>query len=225
MTHESMRARHRSVGYPDDVSWLAATVYDITLDAAERACLSNWRSELMREFEGNVLELGAGTGLNLDHYPAGVSAMTLVEPDRSMRLRLERRLLVGSRTNRATVVDAFSESLPLENASFDIVVGTLVLCSVKSVERTLAEARRVLKPGGTLAFIEHVAAPQRTFRRRSQIGLEPIWSAVSGGCHLVRDPRSAIEEAGFEPVEITEREILGVPWFLKSAIAGTWRLR
>ena len=208
------------------MSWLTAAIYDATLYAAERACLADWRSELLGGLRGNVLELGAGTGANLDHYPASVSSVTLVEPDRATRHHLERKVSLGARSDRVTLLPApaVAESLSVESGSFDAVVGTLVLCSVKDVERTLLEARRVLRHGGTLALIEHVGAKERTVRRRWQTWLEPVWSAVSGGCHLLRDPRVAIERAGFEPIRVEERELRGVPGFIKSAFVGTWKV-
>ena len=206
------------------MSWLTAAVYDATLYAAERACLADWRSELLGGLRGNVLELGAGTGANLDHYPASVSSVTLVEPDRAMRHHLVRKSSLGAFGDRATLLPDASESPSVESGSFDVVVGTLVLCSVKDVERTLLEARRVLRHGGTLALIEHVGAKERTVRRRWQTWLEPVWSAVSGGCHLLRDPRVAIERAGFEPVRVEERELRGVPGFIKPAFIGTWKV-
>ena len=206
------------------MSWLTAAIYDATLYAAERACLADWRSELLGGLRGNVLELGAGTGANLDYYPASVSSVTLVEPDRAMRHHLVRKSSLGAFGDRATLLPDASESLSVESGRFDVVVGTLVLCSVKDVERTLLEARRVLRLGGTLALIEHVGAKERTVRRRWQTWLEPVWSAVSGGCHLLRDPRVAIERAGFEPVRVEERELRGVPGFIKSAFVGTWKV-
>lgn len=218
-----LRAPHRSVGYVDAVSCLTATIYDCTLYLAERTCLADWRSEVIGPLHGDVLELGAGTGLNLDHYSPHVTSVTLVEPDPAMRHRLERRVSRSAASKRTRVCKEPSESLSFESECFDAVVGTLVLCSVDSVERTLAQARRVLRPGGTLALIEHVVAPERTVRRRWQNSLEPVWSVVSGGCHLLRDPRSAIAKEGFEPLEVSNREMTGVPGFIRSAILGTWR--
>lgn len=220
-----MRAPRRAVGYLVPVSWLTATVYDYTLHSAERACLGGWRSELLGPLHGNVLELGAGTGLNLERYPEDISSVTLVEPDPAMRHRLKRAVSHSALRLRAHVIEASAESLSFDSGSFDAVVGTLVLCSVSSVEQTLAEAKRVLRPGGTLALIEHVSAPQQTNRHQWQKWLAPAWSGLADGCQLLRDPRCAIESAGFETVRISEREMKGVPWFIKPAIVGTWVLR
>jgi len=204
------------------VSWLTATVYDLTLLGLERRCLSRWRSELLGPLRGDVLELGAGTGLNLEHYPASVNSITLIEPDAAMRRQLNGKLSKSALAARAQVGDSPAESLASKSASFDAVIATLVLCSVQNVELSLREARRVLRPGGTLALIEHIAAPEKTPRRRWQKLLEPAWSVVSGGCHLLRDPRRAIEEAGFEPVRVCECELRGAPGFIKPAFIGVY---
>ena len=190
----------------------------------ERHCLSNWRSELLASLGGDILELGAGTGVNLDYYGSRVQQLTLLEPDPFMRRRLARRLAGHSRDACTHVLDAMAEALPLGDATVDAVVGTLVLCSVTDIPHTLAEVRRVLKPGGTLALIEHVAAPADTRRRRWQRRFAPAWTVVSGGCHLLSDPRPALDATGFKPVQVTERELRRVPGFMKPAIVGTWTI-
>jgi ubiquinone/menaquinone biosynthesis C-methylase UbiE len=190
----------------------------------ERYCLASWRSDLLSLLDGDVLELGAGTGVNLDYYQQGnLSSLTLVEPDPFMRRRLARKLGQTSIAKRTKILDSGAEVLPLGDASVDAVVATLVLCSVRDVARVLGEARRVLRPGGKLALIEHIAAPMGTRRRRWQNCLEPTWTFLSGGCHLLRDPRPAIETNGFRPHQVLERELSCVPGFLKSAIAGLWK--
>jgi ubiquinone/menaquinone biosynthesis C-methylase UbiE len=217
------RALHVGVGYLDEVSWLTAKAYDFTLAGLERSCMSRWRAELLSQLHGEVLELGAGTGLNLEHYPADIESLTMVEPDRAMRQQLRRRLSNSPICTRIRVDDSPAERLQSPNESVDAVVGTLVLCSVQSVEQTLQEVRRVLRPGGMLALIEHVAAPENTCRWRWQKWLEPTWRFVSDGCHLLRDPRQVIEASGFELTQVTERELQGVPGFIKPAFIGTWK--
>jgi len=185
--------------------------------------MSRWRSELLSQLCGEVLELGAGTGLNLEHYPADVRSLTLVEPDRAMRQQLRRRLSNSSIQTRIRVDDSPAERLHAGSDSVDAVVGTLVLCSVQSVEQTLQEVRRVLRPGGTLVLIEHVAAPENTWRWRWQKWLEPTWRFVSDGCCLLRDPRQLIGASGFELMQVKECELQGVPGFIKPAFIGTWK--
>ena len=139
-----------------------------------------------------------------------------------MRQKLNRKLAKRSISFRTEVLGTSAETIELSDASIDAVVGTLVLCSVSDVSQVLRESRRVLRPGGSLSLIEHVAAPVGTMRRRWQSWLEPTWAVVAGGCHLLRDPRLDIETAGFKPSFVTERELSGVPGFIKSAIIGTW---
>lgn len=179
------------------MSRLFAAIYDRLTAGSEEACVREWRAALLRDVHGRVLEIGAGTGHNLPHYPATVTDLVLAEPDPSMRKRLD--IKVVARGVRATVVDAMAERLPFEDGSFDAVVSTLVLCSVHDQAAALAEVRRVLAPGGRLVFLEHVAAdaatkPERLKRQRQ---VEPVWKRVAGGCHLTRRTEDAIRDAGF----------------------------
>ena len=149
------------------MSWLFAKVYDPVLRITEEACLARWRDDLLAPLEGSVLEIGAGTGANLGHYPlhllradGSTERLVLTDPDAHMLGRLRRRPEAAT----AEIERATSDALPYPDASFDAVVSTLVLCSVPDVARTLAEIRRVLKPGGALFFLEHVAAEERLQR-------------------------------------------------------------
>jgi ubiquinone/menaquinone biosynthesis C-methylase UbiE len=159
------------------------------------------RRSLLSAARGDVLELGAGTGANLLHYPDAVSAITATEPDAAMRRRLARKPAGG---RPVAVVDAAAERLPFEDASFDTVVTTLVLCSVDDPAAALSEARRVLRTDGRLLFIEHVAAPGRAglWQRR----LQPVYGRLAAGCHLHRDSERAIIDAGFR-IESIDRFI------------------
>jgi ubiquinone/menaquinone biosynthesis C-methylase UbiE len=188
----------------------------------ERYCLASWRTELLPVLKGDVLEIGAGTGVNLDYYRNQVVNLTLVEPDPYMRQKLARKLKIQNRKQQIRLLETSAETLDMDDASVDAVVATLVLCSVRNVHLVLEEARRVLRQNGTLVLIEHVAAPTGSWRRSWQNCLEPAWTRLSGGCHLLRDPRSAIEAIGFKPVQVMERELRGVPGFIKPAILGTW---
>ena len=188
----------------------------------ERSCLRAWRSELLADVTGHVLELGAGTGHNLDCYPDSVQALTLTEPDPHMRRRLEKKLARHELRDRCTLLGATAESLSTKAASFDAVVATLVLCSVDSVPVVLAEVRRVLRPGGRLLLIEHIAAPQGSARRHAQSFFEPVWKRLAGGCHLQRDPRVHLGNTGFIAEQALERDFRGVPGFIKAGLMGTW---
>lgn len=173
-----------------------ASVYDRFMRATERACLQDWRGELLGGVSGDVLEIGAGTGANLAHYPGGVTRLVLTDPDRFMIAKLEARVRqMGRRGVEVHVAPA--TALPFGDASFDAVVSTLVLCSVPDVEATLAEVRRVLRPGGAFVYLEHVAAEDAPSRLRWQRRIEPLWSRVAGNCHLTRQTGGAIRRAGF----------------------------
>jgi ubiquinone/menaquinone biosynthesis C-methylase UbiE len=165
--------------------------------------LQAWRRELLAPLSGDVLEVGAGTGANLEHYGQDVQRLVLCEPDASMRTKLSERT---ARTNRPTeVVDSPAQALRVPDATFDAVVSTLVLCSVPRQDEALSELRRVLKPGGTLVFLEHVLAVDNPPRMRWQQRLEPLWTRVIPHCHITRDTERAIWDAGFR-IETCARE-------------------
>lgn len=144
---------------------------------------------------GEVLELGIGGGLNLRFYdPSRVRSVVGVDPSEALR----QRALAAPRPEglRVEVHEGIAEALPLETGSFDCVVCTFTLCSVQSPETALAEARRVLRPGGRFLFAEHGLAPDAgvaSWQRR----VEPVWKAMAGGCHLSRPITDAIARAGF----------------------------
>jgi ubiquinone/menaquinone biosynthesis C-methylase UbiE len=186
------------------MSWLMAALYDRFMRQSEAACLDRWRAELLRDLSGNVLEIGAGTGATLAHYPRAVTRLVLCEPDRHMRRRLELRS-AALRPGRTEVADCSIDALPMPAESFDAVVSSLVLCSVPDQRAALAEVHRVLKPGGRLVFLEHVAADGNPRRLKWQRRVEPVWKHLMGNCHLTRRTEAAIAAAGFR-IERIERE-------------------
>ena len=193
---------------------LFALLYDPVMHRTEAACLQDHRRELLADLAGDVLEIGAGTGANLALYPETVTRLVLSEPDDHMRARLERALAaVPPRAARAETSSASADALPFAADSFDAVVCTLVLCTVPDPAKTLSEIRRVLRPGGTLRFLEHVAAEDDPERLRWQERVEPVWRCLAEGCHTTRRTGRAIREAGFA----VEREAKGsmrksLPW-------------
>ncbi len=200
-------------------SWLMAKFYDASMKNTEARCLGAWRRELMAPLEGDILEVGAGTGVNLDFYDSGKTHLTLTEPEDHMRRILEQRARQRQRL-RIDVRDAGSEDLPFEDARFDVVVSTLVLCSVKEVKLSLAEVRRVLRPGGRFVFLEHVAAENNPSRLKWQKRLEPLWIHLGGNCHLTRRTLISITDAGFEIERLSQDEMRPAPAVVRPTIRG-----
>ncbi len=162
---------------------LGAAVYDPFLALGERRGMRAHRRALLARARGRVLEIGAGTGLNVPFYAPGLDALVLTEPEEGMVRRLERR--VARERPDARVVRAGAEALPVADASFDAVVSTLVLCTVPDPEAAVAEVRRVLRPGGALLFIEHVRADDPALARR-QDRLAGPWAVFAAGCRCER---------------------------------------
>lgn len=202
---------------------LMSAIYDRFMRASEEACLGAWRKDLLQGLTGNVLEVGAGTGVNLLHYPSTVNRLVLAEPDPDMAKKLDMRLRkLDTRRPRegASTSVASVEDLPFESGSFDAVVATLLLCSVGAPARALAEIHRVLRPGGTFVFLEHVAAKPHTSRRVWQGRIEPLWKHVAGNCHLTRDTGTVIAKAGFLVDGMKEESMRRALPFLRPTIRG-----
>jgi len=179
---------------PVDVpeSRLVAPLYDPMLWLGERRGMAALRRELLAGARGAVLEIGAGTGLNLPHYPTGLDQLVLAEPGE----RMGRRIDLGRAPDGvdARIVRAAAEALPFPDDSFDTVVSTLVLCTVADPERALREVARVLRPGGRLLFLEHVRA-DAGWRRRLQGRAVRAWAAFADGCRCDRPTLETIEDA------------------------------
>jgi SAM-dependent methyltransferase len=169
-----------------------ATVYDSFLWLGENAGMRRRRGELLTEAHGRVVEIGAGTGLNVVHYRDQVAELILTEPDASMRRLLARKLQRGGRA--AQIVDAPAERLPLADGSVDTVVSTLVLCTVPDQGSALREVARVLRPGGRLLFAEHVRSDSPRWARW-QDRLNPPWRAFAEGCNCNRRTLDALAAA------------------------------
>jgi ubiquinone/menaquinone biosynthesis C-methylase UbiE len=194
-----------------------AALYDRMTAANERAGLADRRAELLAGARGATLELGAGTGLNLPHYPDAVTELVLTEPDRHMARRLRARVAKAGR--QAEIVDAPAERLPFEDARFDTAVVTLVLCTVRDPARALDEIARVLKPGGRLLFLEHVRAHGPGLARW-QDRLERPWGWVAGGCHPNRDTIAALEASPLNVESVQRGEMPKAPPLVKPLVAG-----
>lgn len=183
---------------PQRGHWIFAAVYRRLCDATDRAGFAKVRASLLADAAGDVLELGAGTGGNLPHY-VNAQRVFLVEPDPAMRKTLAGR--VARAPVPAEIASGSAERTPYADGRFDTVVATLVFCTVDDLDRSVAEARRVLKPGGSLLFLEHVGASDPK-SKRTQERIEPLWKRLSGGCHLTRDPVAALERAGFSEITV-----------------------
>jgi ubiquinone/menaquinone biosynthesis C-methylase UbiE len=177
-------------------TWLRmmAVLYDPFLWLGEVAGMRRRRRALVADAHGRVVEIGAGTGLNVAHYPDAVDELVLTEPEPGMRRKLARRLQRHART--ALISDATAERLPLADASVDTVVSTLVLCTVDDPERALREIVRVLRPDGQLLFIEHVRASSRFLAACQDRLLQP-WRGFGGGCECNRPTVELMRACGF----------------------------
>lgn len=207
------------------MAWLLAPIYDRLVAPTEEACFGAWRAELLAPLRGQVLEIGAGTGANVERYPSSVDRVAFTEPDPGMRRRLEDRLDIARRSGafgpaRAEVFSDSADHLSFGTAMFDAVVATLVLCTVPDPDAALAEARRVLRPGGRLVFLEHVAADDKPDRLKWQRRLDPVWRRVVGGCRLTRRTGDAIERAGFTVAELTRESARKATPLVRPTIRG-----
>jgi ubiquinone/menaquinone biosynthesis C-methylase UbiE len=195
--------------------WFAA-LYDPLSKSDERGAMGRRRGELLHGVEGDVVEIGAGTGANFSHYSPGARVVAF-EPDPFMLARGVKKLEELARAN-VELRQAPGEELPLPDSSCDTAVSTLVLCTVDDVPRTLAEIKRVLRPSGELRFIEHVR--HETARGHLQDFIKPVWKWIAAGCYPNRRTEQAMRDAGFEIVSL-KREML-MPWLIP-AITGVAR--
>lgn len=185
-----------------------ASIYDRLIASEEKSFLAAIRQGMLMDVRGEVLEIGAGTGLNFGHYPDDVHVVA-TEPDPYMLERARKRAAEASKNIELQQVAA--EDLTFPDATFNFVIDTLVLCSVRDPRKALAEIKRVLKPGGELRLYEHV-------RYRNPIGalsqdlISPIWQWFGAGCHPNRDTGRFLREAGFEVTsERMRKELPPVP--------------
>jgi ubiquinone/menaquinone biosynthesis C-methylase UbiE len=205
-----------------EATWgrIFAAGYDWFQRRSEQAGMRERRRELLANAGGRTIELGAGTGVNIEHYPPDVGELVLTEPDRHMARRLRSKL--GSSSQQAEVIEAGAERLPFEDASFDTAVFTLVLCTVPDSNAALAEVARILRPAGRLLFLEHVRSDSPRVARW-QDRLHGPWKLFGNGCNCNRDTMSAIEAASFDVERVEHGEIPKAPPIVRPLIIGSAR--
>lgn len=207
-----------------DATWgrMFSAFYDRAFAATEEAGLREMRRELLRGARGRVLELGSGTGLNMELYPhEGLESLTLTEPDPHMFKQLRERAQEGC--PGADLLEVGAEDLPFENDSFDTVVVTLVLCTVPDQAAALREISRVLAPEGKLLFLEHVRS-EDPGAAKWQDRLEKPWRFLGDGCHCNRDTVAGIEAAGFELGAVERDELPKAPPIVRPLVQGSARI-
>jgi ubiquinone/menaquinone biosynthesis C-methylase UbiE len=214
----SMESSSELAANPSSAAWLRvmALVYDPFVWLGEMAGMRRRRSMLVSGARGRVVEIGAGTGLNIAHYPDGIDELVLMEPEPAMRRKLARRLQRHARAAR--IIDAPAERLPLTDESVDTVVSTLVLCTVDDPERALREIARVLRPGGQLLFVEHVRASSRFLAAWQDYLFQP-WRSFAGGCCCNRPTAQLMRSCGFT---VTADDALwrGMPRIVQPLMVG-----
>jgi len=156
------------------------------------------RQKLLADVAGHVVEVGFGTGLNLPFYGKGVLSLTAVDPNQGMNRLAEPRIAQAKFPVMHRQISA--EKMPFESDSVDAVVSTWTLCSIPDVNAALAEIKRILKPTGTFYLVEHGLSPNRQLAKW-QNRLTPVQKVIADGCHLNRDMKKIVEQAGFEWVQ------------------------
>lgn len=179
------------------------------IDRNTRRVTANVRAGLVSDLTGDILEIGCGPGGNLAHYTEG-ARVTATDYSDHMLARAQTELDSGAIGASITLERAEAGRLAYRDASFDAVVSTLVLCSVGNQADTLAEIRRVLRPGGELRLWEHVRSPRRLIAAAETV-VTPLYSQFVDGCHLNRDTAAAVRAAGFEVVSEEHPEVRGHP--------------
>jgi ubiquinone/menaquinone biosynthesis C-methylase UbiE len=202
-----------------DATWgrMFSTVYDRCMRGPEEAGMREMRRSLLAEASGRTIELGAGTGLNLDLYPDAVTELTLTEPDPHMIKQLRARVADSDR--EPTIAETGAERLSFPDDSFDTAVATLVLCTIPDPVAALAEASRVLKPGGRLLFIEHVRSGQPGLARW-QDRLEKPWRFLGDGCHCNRDTEATIAASRLDLERVEHDQLPKAPPLVRPLVRG-----
>jgi len=208
------------VGRLYDATWGRAfsAFYDRAMKSTEEAGMREIRCETLAAARGRTIDIGAGTGINVDLYPDDLAELVLAEPDEHMLRKLRPKL--AERGRRVEAVQAPADKLPFPDDTFDTAVFTLVLCTVPDPRAALVEAARILRPGGKLLFVEHVRAGDPGLARW-QDRLERPWRFLGDGCHCNRDTVANIEASPFEIEEVVKGELPKAPPIVRPLARGT----
>lgn len=196
-------------------------VYKLLARAEDSGAVGKARTEVSRALHGRLLVVGLGPAEDLHHLPEAVTEVVGIEPSASMRKAAEANVAASSIP--VEVVDAVGEQLPLPDDSVDSVLFAYVLCSVEDPELVVAEALRVLRPGGTIAVLEHVRAAEGTWMRRAQKLASPLWPRFAGGCRCDQDTRVVFAAAGLDLSDLASPALTPVPPVAPSLV-GTIRV-
>lgn len=205
------------------VRWWVSKFYDRLMVEQEYRVFGRWRYDLLGLLDGTVVEIGAGTGRNLDKYGPRVERLVLTEPTPAMHRQLQSRVEAWEHRGKALLSYSEADDLPVGDAEADAVVSTLVLCSVDDLDAALREARRILRPGGKLVFFEHVLSEDPD-RARWQRWLAGPWHFLEGSCRLDRDTPAAIERAGFTFEEFDRVVLEGMAGPFRELVKGVARV-
>lgn len=189
------------------MGWYETRVFPWIIERIEGPEIRELRQACVGQARGDVLEIGLGTGKTLEHYPQ-INSLSAVEPNAGMMRQLEPR--IAAAPFPVHLAQSRGESLPFPDSAFDSVVVSLVLCSVRDPAQVLAEARRVLRPGGRLHFFEHVASHDARVRKW-QDRLNGLQRWIGCGCNLNRPAEKLIEEAGFAMAGVERRILRDMP--------------
>jgi SAM-dependent methyltransferase len=176
------------------------------------------RNRYVPRAQGDVLEIGIGSGLNLEHYSGAVRSVTGLDPAPEITARARER--VARCRAPVSILEVSGEAIPADDGRFDDVVCTFTLCSIPNAEQAVAEMHRVLKPGGRLYFVEHGRSDEPHIVRW-QRRIEPLWKRIGGGCHLTRRPDELLRAVGFELPEFASGYVPGpkIAAFLMHGVA------
>lgn len=187
----------------------------------ETGAVGQARDEVSSQLHGRLLIVGMGPAQDLRHLPDTVTEVVGVEPSASMRKAAQPQIDEAAAGGLPVeVIDAVAEDLPLPDASVDSVLFAYVLCSVDDPDRAVSEALRVLRPGGTIAVLEHVAGSPGSWMRRAQDIVSPVWPRLAAGCRCNQDTRAVLEAAGLDLTGLREAELVPVPP-VAPALVGT----